>query len=307
MMASCSPSEVRSQVSIDHPDLAGSPGRSRRPSRPGRRSRLHPELLREQVGVLRLEVVGAVLEADQVARRGLRPATWTTYGRSRAATSAPRTTPKPIRARLRIACTATCGSFAHAWTQMSPPDRVGSQVVAGKCGRSARAVGRLAARPNRSCRRRTATRRSRWSASAGTAADRAPRRCRPAAPRPAPPTAPYRPASRPAVIRAAAAVHSFSSSIRSSRFVVMTSNATKCSRSWAGVTMPGLVLAVERRPAAFGVRGRRDVPHPTAPSDRGARPRRRPLPRRRPPTSTCRREHSPCPGSFLRDHSRRPC
>ena len=31
------------------------------------------------------------------------------------------TVPKPIRARLRIACTATCGSSAQAWTHRSPP------------------------------------------------------------------------------------------------------------------------------------------------------------------------------------------
>ena len=42
----------------------------------------------------------------------------------------------------------------------------------------------------------------------------------------------------PAVIRAAAAVHAWSRAISSSRLVVMTSNATKCSRSCCGVVMP---------------------------------------------------------------------
>ena len=30
------------------------------------------------------------------------------------------TVPKPMRARLRIACTATCGSSAQAWMHRSP-------------------------------------------------------------------------------------------------------------------------------------------------------------------------------------------
>ena len=44
------------------------------------------------------------------------------------------TVPKPIRARLRIACTATCGSSAQAWTQRSPSERAGSRSSPGKCG-----------------------------------------------------------------------------------------------------------------------------------------------------------------------------
>ena len=51
------------------------------------------------------------------------------------------TVPKPIRARLRIACTATCGSSAQAWTQRSPSDRAGSRLSAGKCGSVRSAVG----------------------------------------------------------------------------------------------------------------------------------------------------------------------
>ena len=60
------------------------------------------------------------------------------------------TTPMPIRARLRIACTATCGSLAHAWTQRSPPEISGCSASPGNCGSSARAAGRRSARPNRS-------------------------------------------------------------------------------------------------------------------------------------------------------------
>ena len=39
------------------------------------------------------------------------------------------TTPRPIRASWRIAWNATCGSSAHAWTQMSPSERPGSRVA----------------------------------------------------------------------------------------------------------------------------------------------------------------------------------
>ncbi len=41
-------------------------------------------------------------------------------------------TPRPMRARLRTAWNATCGSSAHAWTQRSPPERSGSSDVAGE-------------------------------------------------------------------------------------------------------------------------------------------------------------------------------
>ena len=49
--------------------------------------------------------------------------------------------PKPMRTRLRTACTATCGSFAQAWMQMSPPERAGSSWSPGNGGRSASAAG----------------------------------------------------------------------------------------------------------------------------------------------------------------------
>ena len=55
------------------------------------------------------------------------------------------TVPNPIRARLRIACTATCGSWAQAWTHRSPLLRSGSRLSAGKCG-SSRSCGGLAVR-----------------------------------------------------------------------------------------------------------------------------------------------------------------
>ncbi len=60
------------------------------------------------------------------------------------------TTPAPRRTRLRTACTATCGSFAQAWMQRSPPLIAGSSWSPAKAGSSARGAGRRAARPNRS-------------------------------------------------------------------------------------------------------------------------------------------------------------
>ncbi|BDZ44602.1 hypothetical protein GCM10025866_05110 [Naasia aerilata] len=54
-----------------------------------------------------------------------------------------------------------------------------------------------------------------------------------------PPTAPVSPISRPAVIAAAAADQSCSSSTRPLRSrPAATSKTAKCSRSWAGVVMP---------------------------------------------------------------------
>ena len=58
--------------------------------------------------------------------------------------------PAASRVRLRTACTATCGSSEQAWIERSPPQRAGSSVSPGNCGRSARASGRCAARPKRS-------------------------------------------------------------------------------------------------------------------------------------------------------------
>ena len=44
------------------------------------------------------------------------------------------TSPRPMRARLRMAWKATCGSLAQAWTQRSPSVRLAVQRVAGKGG-----------------------------------------------------------------------------------------------------------------------------------------------------------------------------
>lgn len=58
--------------------------------------------------------------------------------------------PMPILARLRMACTATCGSSAHAWTHRSPPLRDLSRLSPGNFGKSTSAAGRRPSRPKRS-------------------------------------------------------------------------------------------------------------------------------------------------------------
>jgi hypothetical protein len=51
------------------------------------------------------------------------------------------TVPRPIRARLRIAWKATCGSSEQAWTQTSPPDSAGSSSSRGSGGSGRSAAG----------------------------------------------------------------------------------------------------------------------------------------------------------------------
>ena len=126
--------------------------------------------------------------------------------------------------------------------------------------------------------------------SCGRAAGRAPRRCRPAAPtaRRRPRRSRRRPARRSS--GAAAAVQSCSSATSSARSSVMTSNATKCSRSWAGVTMPawcapwngdragGAAAAARRRRRPRDQRARADAPPPATPAAPGTGERRAPAP-----------------------------
>jgi hypothetical protein len=57
-----------------------------------------------------------------------------------------------------------------------------------------------------------------------------------------PEVGPTSPAPRPCVMRAAAAVQSLRSCTNSSRELVITSKAAKCSRSWTGVRMPACCL-----------------------------------------------------------------
>src|SRR3954468_151435 len=150
------------------------------------------------------------------------------------------TTPAPSRTRFRIACTATWGSLAQACTHRSPPLIAGSIASPGKSGSSLSGAGRRAAMPNRSTP----------SAVLNRVGPKPTVSVRPLAGRPSaspvssgtsywpPSTAPTSPASCPAVIRRAAAVQVCSISTSSARSSVMTSKATKCNRSCAGVTIP---------------------------------------------------------------------
>jgi hypothetical protein len=112
MMVSCSRRDVRSQVSMVHADLARDEVRAA--GQPvGAVVRTRTQTWASTSAVSRPEVGGAVLEAEQVARGAwarvvddVRPKP-SCDQRSDAR-------PNAIRARLRTACTATCGSSAQA-------------------------------------------------------------------------------------------------------------------------------------------------------------------------------------------------
>ena len=135
-----------------------------------------------------------------------------------------------------MACTATCGSSAQAWTHRSPPLRAVSRLSPGNFGRSTSASGRPSGRaPNRLVEQRRAE--ADRERQPGRASGPAPRRCRPAGPRPDRRTRPRRPLPgghppRPPPSSPSAAA------TNSSRSSVFTSNAAKCSRSCTGVAMP---------------------------------------------------------------------
>ena len=189
--------------------------------------------------------------------------------------------PKPIRARLRIACTATCGSSAQAWTQRSPSLRPGRGRRRGSA--AAAAAPRAAGPRARSgpCRRRREQRRAEAEGQRQPGR-RQPERLAGVARRGVvgQRRAVARPAG-PAVIAAAAAVQRSQQRrpARRGRSVV-TSKAAKCSRSWAGVTMPAWCspwkgYAPGRRPCAgLGRRWPRAAPT-TAGEAAAPRPRTR--------------------------------
>ena len=83
--------------------------------------------------------------------------------------------PRARRAKLRMTWKATCGSFAHACTHRSPPERSGCSASPGSAGNFSSAAGRCAARPNRSSNRDGPKPTVTVSAEAGRPT---PRRCR---------------------------------------------------------------------------------------------------------------------------------
>ena len=58
--------------------------------------------------------------------------------------------PNAMRVRLRMAWTATCGSFAQAWMAMSPPEVCSSMKSLIIGGRSVNSLGNASERPKRS-------------------------------------------------------------------------------------------------------------------------------------------------------------
>ena len=148
-------------------------------------------------------------------------------------------TPKPIRTRLRTACTATCGSSEQAWMHRSPPDTAGSIWSPVKRGSSASPGGRNAPMPSLSNSAAPTPKVSvsdaagRPSASPVSVGGASGLRL----------TAPPGVVSAPATIRSAAAVHLRSRARTWAGSFVVRSSATKCSRSWAGVMIPAWCCA----------------------------------------------------------------
>ena len=147
--------------------------------------------------------------------------------------------PNAIRTRFRTAWTATCGSSAQAWTHRSPSDLSGSRLSAGKCGSRRRAAGCRAASPNRSrpwSRNRLGPKPKVMVSPVAGSPMASPVSSGGASY--GPDVGPSSPAGSAAVIRAAASVQSRSRPMSSARDSAVTSKAAKCSRSWAGVTIP---------------------------------------------------------------------
>ena len=144
--------------------------------------------------------------------------------------------PRAIRARFRTAWNATVGSSAHACTQRSPPDLAASSSSPGRAPIGVSRAGLRAARPKRSlppCSKTVSPSPKVTVSFAGGSPTASPVSTGGASSLP-----PADPTGLPAVIAAAAAVHSRSSS-RSSAFVsIVRSNVAKKSRSWAAVAIP---------------------------------------------------------------------
>ena len=262
MNVSWSPSGCgpRSRCHVDPAgDEVGAAGQPRRPSVSSSAS--DPDVLVERVGLLGLDVGGAVLEAEQVARRGLRgrggrraaEAELRPAHRDRAEADAGQVADR-VHGDLRVV-----GAGLHAQVAAGP-GRV--ELVAREVRQVAQRRGRRSASRTGRCPRRRGTAPGpkpkvivspaggspiASPVSSGGRSARALDRRRP------------RRRRRPRVIRSAASVHACSSATSSSRESVVTSNAAKCSRSCAGVTMPawcapwkGYDDARRRRPAPPG-------------------------------------------------------
>ena len=204
------------------------------------------------------------------------------------------TAPRPMRARLRTAWKATCGSSAQAWTQRSPPERSGrarrraaagsgrSAAAGARPGRSGRAVLVEQRRPEAERHReRGGGRPTASPVSCGGSEQRC--RCR------------ARPARR-AVIRAAASVHARSRSRRSARARPDDVEGGEVQAVLGRRDDARLVRAVEGDAAAR----RRRVGASAPATVRAAARRRAPPARRRPPRPRNRRRSRRAVASALR-------
>ena len=146
------------------------------------------------------------------------------------------TTPRPIRAKLRIAWNATCGSSAHACTTRSPSLIPGFNSSAANGGSAASAAGQRAASPNRSTPSRSNSVGPKPNVTVSREASRS--NASPVSTGGAKGSPSMVPTGRPAHISAAASVHSRIRSRSSRGSSVVTSNAAISRRSCGGVSIP---------------------------------------------------------------------
>ena len=132
-----------------HPDPTGDQvGAAGQPVRPVTVG--HPHLLVEHVGVLGLEVVGSVLEPEQVSRRASVRAWSTRCGRTRAANTAPRRYRSPPGPGCGWRARRPAGRWRRPGRRCRRRSGPGPCVSFGNFGRSASAAGRWSAMPKRS-------------------------------------------------------------------------------------------------------------------------------------------------------------
>ena len=184
--------------------------------------------------------------------------------------------PKPIRARLRMACTATCGSSAQAWTHRSPPESAGSIWSRWNVGSGASPAGRCAPRPSLSKKPgptpNVSVSEDAGSPSASPVSDGGASGLRF--------TAPPGAASAPAVMRSAARVQRCSRSADGGPVGGGQVDRGEVQPVLRGRDDPGLVLPAERdhafrRRCGRRLRRRRNPPRRRRPRPRPRRPPRR--------------------------------
>ena len=194
----------------------------------------HPDVVAQQVGVLGLDVAGAVLEAEQVARRGLarrrrrraaEPELRPPHGRG--AEPHPDQVADGVHGDLRVVGARLDAQVAAGQRRVDlvELERRQRREPGGPLRAEARACRRSQGpTPNVSVSDDAGSPSASPVSVGGASGLRL--------------TAPPGVASAPAVMRSAARVQRCSRSLTAARSVVVRSIAAKCSRSWAGVTIP---------------------------------------------------------------------